>query len=122
MRTPNIPQRISILTPLPKGLVPRGRNENYKGSDPQRTFRCADAKWETIVSAAELLGCTTPEFIRWVSYAAANEVLRQAEVIRRTPQSTTIELDQSLSPTLMGDDKSSEETHFVRKVVNPYSR
>ncbi len=94
-----LPSHLSILAPRPSGTLSRNR-QNPKGPDPQRTFRCPDDKFDAIIEASSILGMTNPEFVRWVSYMAANEVLRLAreqqvpvtpvkiEVINPKPQVT----------------------------------
>jgi predicted ATPase len=49
----------------------------------------AQEKYAAVQDAATALGMATAEFIRWVSYAAANEVLRiERETKYNTPVKT----------------------------------
>lgn len=70
-----LPTTIKIMAPRRVGKAPRGRSAIYI-QDTQHTFRMAQEKYAALNDAAEALGMTTAEFIRWVSYATANEVLR----------------------------------------------
>ena len=104
-----LPQTIAILSPRPSGILPRGRNA-LKGADPQRNFRCPDDKWKSVQEACELLGMNTAEFARWVTYAAANEVIRIAN-------------EQKVAPVpvkVVVQDKKPEVIIPARKVTNPY--
>lgn len=107
-----LPQTIPILSPRPSGLLPRGRNAP-KGADPQRNFRCPDDKWASIVDAADLLGMTYPEFCRWVSYAAANEVLRIAREQKVAPPVAKVEIVKPIELDI---------ARPVRKITNPYAK
>jgi hypothetical protein len=105
-----LPLLISILSPMPSGTLPRGRH-SPKGADPQRAFRCSDDKWAAIVEASDLLDMSYPEFCRWVSYAAANEVLRIAREQRVAPTPVKIEVHKQPLPELP-----------IRTVINPYRK
>lgn len=106
-----LPPTISILSPRPAGILTRNR-QNPKGPDPQRAFRCDDTKWATIVDAADLLKMSYPQFIKWVAYMAANEVLRIAR-------------EQKVAPPLPEKIEIVEPVKLdiprpVRQIVNPY--
>lgn len=68
-------ERITIPSPM-KLTAPRGLHSD-KTADPVRAVRMDDTKYDAIVFAARVLGMTAAEFIRWVSYLSANEILRQ---------------------------------------------
>lgn len=104
-----LPQLISILSPRPAGVLPRGRN-NPKGADPQRNYRCPEDKWKSITEACDLLGMNPAEFARWVTYSAANEVLRIAREQKVAPTPVQVEVQNNKPQNVI-------ET---RKVINPY--
>lgn len=104
-----LPQTISILSPRPAGVLPRGRN-NPKGADPQRNYRCPDDKWQSIVQACDLLGMNPAEFARWVTYAAANEVIRIAREQKVAPPAKVVQVV----------DKKPSNVVPARVVHNPY--
>ena len=104
-----LPLTIAILSPRPAGVLPRGRN-SPKGADPQRNYRCPDDKFASIQQACDLLGMNPAEFARWVTYAAANEVIRIAN-------------EQKVAPVpvkVVVQDKKPEVIIPARKVTNPY--
>ena len=70
------PDTINILSPRPS-ISPRGVNAQ-KERDPMRSMRFPDRMWEPIREAADTLGMTISEFVRWTAFASANEVLRLA--------------------------------------------
>lgn len=104
-----LPQLISILSPRPAGILPRGRN-NPKGADPQRNYRCPDDKFKVISEAAELLGMNPAEFARWVAFASANEVIRIAREQKVAPEPVKVEVQ----------DKKPQTIVPTRTVINPY--
>lgn len=104
-----LPQTIPILSPRPAGILPRGRN-NPKGADPQRNYRCPDDKFASILQACDLLGMNAAEFARWVTYAAANEVIRIAQEQKVAPTPVTVQIQEKKEETIIP----------VRKVSNPY--
>ena len=104
-----LPLTISILSPRPAGVLPGGRN-NPKGADPQRNYRCPDDKWQSIIAACDLLGMNPAEFARWVTYAAANEVLRIANEQKVAPAPVKVVIQEKKPETIIP----------ARKVTNPY--
>jgi hypothetical protein len=77
-----LPAMISIPSPM-ASYQPRGLNAN-KVADPVRTIRISQMSWDAMAEAAEQLGMTTAEFVRWTSYSAANEVLRHYKEYLKT--------------------------------------
>lgn len=69
------PDRVEILPPMRTLKRPRGAMAQ-DNADPQRTIRISDKQLATIDEGARLLDVTRSEFIRWVSYCAANELIR----------------------------------------------
>ncbi len=69
------PRYLSIATPLTVGARPRGATASKKEADPQRTIRMPDDIIASIDKAAAILEINRAEFIRWVSYAASQEVI-----------------------------------------------
>lgn len=77
------PETINIMAPRPAGVKPRGRNAR-KAADPQFAYRMSVERHAAVVEAAELIGCGgTAEFVRWVAYAAANEIIRLAREAKK---------------------------------------
>ncbi len=104
-----LPEKISILSPRPAGVLPRGRN-NPKGADPQRNYRCPDDKFKSIQEACDLLGMNPAEFARWVTFLAANEVLRIAREQKVAPPVQQVKVV----------DKKPTTVVPARVVNNPY--
>lgn len=104
-----LPEKISILSPRPAGVLPRGRN-NPKGADPQRNYRCPDDKFKSIQEACDLLGMSAAEFARWVTFLAANEVLRIAREQKVAPPVQQVKVV----------DKKPTTVVPARVVTNPY--
>lgn len=67
------PKYVTVYTPKPS-VAARGNNTEKK-TDPQRSFRISDEVFSAISEASELLGVTRSEFIRWIAYDAANQVI-----------------------------------------------
>ena len=104
-----LPPTISILSPRPAGILPRGRN-NPKGADPQRNYRCPDDKWQSIVQACDLLSMNPAEFARWVTYLAANEVIRIAREQQVAPPAQVVQVQNTKPKNVVP----------ARVVNNPY--
>ncbi len=104
-----LPLKIEILSPRPAGILPRGRN-NPKGADPQRNYRMTDEKFASVKQACDLLGMNPAEFARWVTFSAANEVVRIAG-------------EQKVAPTPVKVEVVNHKPNNVeptRTVINPY--
>ena len=67
------PKYITIVTPR-KSVIARGSSSD-KHVDPQRSIRLTDEIYETLGEASRLLNVTRSEFIRWVAYDAANQII-----------------------------------------------
>ena len=68
------PKHLTIACPLVVGKRPRG-NTSFKDADPQYTVRMPPEIVASIDKAAGLLGITRSEFMRWVNYAASQELI-----------------------------------------------
>lgn len=78
----HLPSTITIMAPRKMEQRKRGDYPAYK-SDASINFRMNEEKFAAIKEAAKVLGIPYSEFIRWVAYACANEVLRIEKVTRQ---------------------------------------
>lgn len=78
----HLPSTITIMAPRKMEQRKRGDYPAYK-SDASINFRMNEEKYAAVKEAAEVLGIPNSEFIRWVIYACANEVLRIERVTRQ---------------------------------------
>ena len=67
--------------PYPRpSVIPRGINSPHE-TTPQRTFRINAESWDAILTAADVLGMSGAEFVRWMSITGAHQVLRDYQQI-----------------------------------------
>lgn len=71
------PKFLTILTPMSNG---RRGGQGGGDADKPRTFRMSDDAYETLKLASDALKINPAEFIRWVLYNTANEVLAQQHI------------------------------------------
>lgn len=75
MLTPKLTlDRLTINAPRPSRQA-RGIYAS-KTADPNRSIRISDEIYESVKLAADILGMTAAEFIKWTAYMSANEVHR----------------------------------------------
>lgn len=66
--------KLTIPAPRPSAQV-RGDNAGKK-ADPVRAIRISQTMYDSIYAAADIMGMTGAEFIKWTAYMSANEVHR----------------------------------------------
>lgn len=75
------PEDAFITVPYPRAsVIPRGINSPHSET-PQRTFRIDQESWDAIGYAAEILGMSGAEFLRWMSITGAHQVLRDFQQV-----------------------------------------
>lgn len=93
---------------------------NALPADSLITFRMNDAKFAAVKEAASVLGMPYSEFIRWVVYASANEVLRIERVTREKQALPSPVDEQAAQQSRVDKARLSRQFVSVPKDFDPY--
>jgi hypothetical protein len=98
-----LPTTINIMAPRRIGKRPRGRNANPETIQNRIfTVKLQEGYLAAYEEAAKLVGLSVAEFVRWVAYAAANEIIRLEKHADATAPNTVTAPKPQARPLITG--------------------